>query len=102
MEITYQVKPPFRPVGKLMVILICIAQVQMCSPAYAGWWSDFCNRHLIADDPYQWEQYDNYFLLREQDRLKVKIEWQTATDNGIRRFEHISAELHRRTNDLGN
>jgi hypothetical protein len=26
--------------------------------AHAGWWSNWCARHLVADDPYQFEDYD--------------------------------------------
>lgn len=27
----------------------------MSMSAQAGWWQDVCERHLIADDPYQYE-----------------------------------------------
>jgi hypothetical protein len=65
--------------------------------AHASWWSNFCERHLIADDPYQWQEYDAQWLLQEQTRLKIRIEWGVATVPEIRRFEHISAELKART-----
>lgn len=26
-------------------------------PSHAGWFQEFCERHLIADDPYQFESY---------------------------------------------
>lgn len=25
--------------------------------AHAGWWSNWCARHLVADDPYQYENF---------------------------------------------
>lgn len=41
-------------------------------PAVAGWWKDFCERHLIAEDPYQYldlsvdQLVDTYHRLKNQ------------------------------------
>lgn len=29
--------------------------VLLLSTGHAGWWQNFCARHLVADDPYQYE-----------------------------------------------
>jgi hypothetical protein len=42
--------------------------------AQAGWFKDFCTKHLIADDPYQFEQTDLSRLVRYYDRLKTRRE----------------------------
>lgn len=73
---------------KFLLLIVAIA--------HAGWWSNFCERHLIADDPYQWEVYDKYWLIKEQDRIKIRIEWGLATAQEVKRFEHITDELGRR------
>lgn len=49
------------------------------SVAHAGWFSDFCERHLVANDPYQFEQTSSEFLMQEIAKLEIKEKWGTIT-----------------------
>lgn len=54
-----------------MVILSSI-YVLFSSTAHAGWWGDWCERHLIADDPYQFEQVSDEWIVDEIERLEMR------------------------------
>jgi hypothetical protein len=53
-----------------MIKLILIAALLFSTAAHAGWWSDFCSRHLIADDPYQFEHLSVDQLVSALDRCQ--------------------------------
>jgi len=61
--------------------------------AKAGWLSNFCSRHLIADDPYQWEGYSRQWLEQERARLQIKANHNMADRNEKIRLMHIKDEL---------
>ncbi len=42
------------------------------SIAHAGWWSSFCSKHLVAQDPQQFEQTDTAWLIRQYDALRIR------------------------------
>lgn len=64
--------------------------------AEAGWFSDFCQRHLIADDPYQFETATEINLRREHYRYFAKIRNGLASKRDRQIFELIESELKRR------
>jgi hypothetical protein len=66
------------------------------SVSEAGWFKDFCERHLIADDPYQFEQTDLTRLVRYYDRLKTRIVADTISDKELRLYWIIRTELMER------
>lgn len=47
----------------------------LISTSHAGWWSDFCSRHLMANDPYQFETASTEWLRQAIDRLEIKERW---------------------------
>lgn len=64
--------------------------------AHAGWWGDFCERHLIADDPYQYEQTEAW-QLRRQIQVLAHREWQgTISKSDRKQLEIMRRELKRR------
>lgn len=66
------------------------------APAHAAWWSNFCQRHLIADDPYQFETATEIGLRREHYRYSSKIKNGFASKRDRQIFELIETELKRR------
>lgn len=64
--------------------------------ANAGWISDFCERHLIADDPYQFEQTPENLLVVERYRYSLKITNGIATKRDRAIFQLLDDELKRR------
>lgn len=46
---------------KYALLLLILA----CKPANAGWFKNFCERHLIANDPSQYEESTNIELLEK-------------------------------------
>lgn len=69
----------------------------LVSTANAGWWSDFCEKHLVADDPYQYEQVSINYLTTEIAALELKVTWQTATPSETKRYYILLAELKSRS-----
>lgn len=61
---------------KLILILV------MGTHAHAGWWKNFCERHLVAHDPTQFESKETSveWLLREHQRYATKDHWGKLTD----------------------
>lgn len=45
------------------------------TPASAGWLADFCERHLVRADPYQFEDASDWYVQRELDRLEAELIW---------------------------
>jgi hypothetical protein len=42
---------------------VLLSLLLSASPASAGWWSTFCARYLVADDPAPYAEYDYIELL---------------------------------------
>lgn len=74
---------------KLFLVLAFAVSVR----AHAGWWTDFCERHLIADDPYQFETASTEWLIREVRWLEAARE-PTAHELSLIRI--LRSELERR------
>ncbi len=47
----------------------------LISTANAGWFSDFCSKQLVAEDPYQFEEADTKYVLRKFSELSIKKRW---------------------------
>jgi len=47
----------------------------MLSPAHAGRWADWCERHLISEDPYQYESVPVDKLVDMYRKEAVKCFW---------------------------
>jgi hypothetical protein len=77
----------------LIAILITLAPAES---ARAGWWQSFCERHLIADDPYQFETVASDWLDREIGRLEIRAAWNKITERDARMLEILRAERMRR------
>lgn len=60
---------------------------------HASRWQDFCERYLVANDPYQFETTSLLWLLRERDRYRAMNEW-TYQDQAM--FKIITDEIERR------
>jgi len=72
-----------------MILLLSLA----VSAAQAGWFQDFCERHLIADDPYQFEQTDLAYLIQFYDRLKMRASRDSPDRSEIRLLNIVRNEL---------
>jgi hypothetical protein len=55
---------------------LILAVFLFLSPAHAGWLKDFCERHIVADDPYPYAEYGTKDLVAmyeaSRDRLILK------------------------------
>jgi hypothetical protein len=76
------------------------------SLAHGGWWSelkenerfrDWCERNLVAADPYQFEQSSKEWLLRERNRLTLLKDSGRSTYSDRKILEIIEGELARRS-----
>lgn len=65
----------------------------MMSTAHAGWWSDFCERHLIADDPYQYQEAPREWIVNQIDILEIKQRWGTITKRELSTLSILQREL---------
>ncbi len=77
------------------VALILVAALSL-SPVHAGWWKNFCERHIAVDDPYQYASAPTDWLERRAEFLEIREAW-----GKLRHAEHmelviIRAELLRR------
>jgi hypothetical protein len=61
--------------------------------AQAGWFKDFCERHLIAQDPYQFEDSPRWWLEEELRRMEVSERWMNLTRGEKARLKLIREEL---------
>ena len=66
------------------------------APAHAGWFRDWCNRNLIAADPYQFETTPIEWIRKEHARLDIKALWGTATDDDREMLVILKRELDKR------
>jgi hypothetical protein len=73
-----------------------ILALLIAMPAQAGWFSDFCQRHLIADDPYQFEQTSENLLVVERYRYSLRIRNGIATNRDRALYRLLDDELKRR------
>lgn len=81
---------------KMIAVLILITSM----PVHAGWWSNFCERHLIADDPYQWEQYPTAWIEFKIYSLEVAVRNRMASDKDIRMLVQLKQEMENRAAGL--
>ncbi len=64
--------------------------------AQAGWFSRWCERHLVTDDPFQFESTSIDWIRREVDRLEIKSQWRKLDDKDLRYWALLVNELERR------
>jgi hypothetical protein len=62
---------------------------------HAGWWSRFCERNLITDDPTQYETVSPDWVKLEVERLEIREKWNQLTE-----VERRHLALLRRTRAL--
>jgi hypothetical protein len=55
---------------KLLLVLTLLSPL-----SHAGWWSDFCSKNLVADDPYQFEGHQTEWLIKEYRRVGGTLVW---------------------------
>lgn len=65
--------------------------------AHAGWWSDWCERHLIADDPEQYADAPTSWLEHRIYYIEVMVRANMATKTDIRILKSLKKEMERRT-----
>jgi hypothetical protein len=64
--------------------------------AHAGWFGDFCERHLIiADDPYQYEHLSSDALVKAYRHYGAQAYW-TKNEREARTLRTLGDELRRR------
>ncbi len=56
-----------------MKIIALLLTFSVAHTANAGWWSDFCARHLVSDDPYQYESAGTEDLLKAYKQTAVEV-----------------------------
>lgn len=49
----------------LILLLALLLQPQQANATLWDWWRNACERHLIADDPYQYEHFTNDQVIDE-------------------------------------
>jgi hypothetical protein len=64
--------------------------------AHAGWFADFCAKHLVSADPYEFEETEINYLLEEKTRLSIKVLWNKSTHDERVRLSHIEGEISKR------
>lgn len=64
--------------------------------AHAGRFKDWCARNLVADDPYQYEEYATAWVERRIDQLKIRQVWGRATPEELSMLRLLEAEMRRR------
>jgi hypothetical protein len=42
---------------------LLVLALSLSTPAHAGWWAGFCEKHLIAQDPYPYAEFATRNLL---------------------------------------
>ena len=68
--------------------LILLLVLSFTAPTFAhqrqkqktGWWKNFCETYLIADDPYQYDHVAVDTLLAEYRRVGAKVYWREDKD----------------------
>lgn len=60
------------------------AAIAASAPAHAGWFMDFCDRYLIMEDPYQYEEWILQVLITEYRREAVKTYWRKEKSQTLR------------------
>jgi hypothetical protein len=85
-----------------------IAILMTASLAHGGWWSDlkenerfrdWCERYLVAHDPYQFGHSSKEWLVRERDRLTFLKDSGRSTYDDRKILEIIEGELVRRSRE---
>jgi hypothetical protein len=69
--------------------------------AHAGWWREFCTKHLIADDPYQFESTPVEWVKNRIDFLEVREKWNALTPDEEIELRIMRTELKKRSNSPG-
>ena len=80
--------------------LAFIAILLVASGAQAGYWRDFCRRHLVAPDPYQYEQTREETIRRRIQFLENRKTWKKATESELEELGILEMELFRRRGAL--
>lgn len=75
-----------------LLLFISLAQAGTLS----DWWGGFCERYLVADDPYQFEKAPTDWLLREEMRYQLLIVAESADRHDLAMLKIIQHELARR------
>jgi hypothetical protein len=70
------------------------------SLAHAGWWADFCEKHLVAEDPYQYEQTSTEWLDREIAKYQIKEAWGKLDNQEKTHLRILLRERNQRENHL--
>lgn len=77
--------------------IISSLYILFSSTASAGWWHNWCERYLVANDPYQFERVSTEWLIKEvrwlessreltsQDESMLKIMRDELTSRGVGR-----------------
>lgn len=55
-----------------IAIMICLLSAGVIDLAHAGWWSDWCERNLIAADPYQFREAPTSWIEQRIYYIEVK------------------------------
>jgi hypothetical protein len=85
---------------------VMITLLLTASLAHGGWWGslkeneqfrDWCERYLVAADPYQFEQSSKEWLLGERNRLSFLKDSGRSTYSDRKILEIIEGELARRS-----
>lgn len=60
----------------------------LSSYANAGWWTNWCERHLIADDPYQFETVSSEYIINEISLLETRQPLSVSDERLLRILKH--------------
>jgi hypothetical protein len=66
--------------------------------ASANWFKQACEKWIIADDPFEFEQISLDWIVREVERLSIKDAWAKLDTKEQRRLQYLKSELARRSN----
>lgn len=67
--------------------------------ANAGWFSNWCEKHIIADDPTQFESTPSAWIERKIYVLEIQKTNGVASRADLRLLKSLKAELKRRGDD---
>lgn len=81
--------------GTLAVVLLTVLFQFYTPPTHAGWFKDFCARHLIADHPYQvWaRRLPTHDVVREFRQQAALVRWRRGDPD---EYEMVLAVLTKR------
>lgn len=76
-----------------------IALIFSASMVHAGWFSDWCQRHVIADDPFQYRELSTVWIERKIYALEIMKANRVASRADLNLLKGLRKELETRGNE---